>query len=534
MLHPSTQKLIEKLIEMTEDSKIAWQEGDEETCFYDTEGYRVTVGQSPSRLVLQDASGRVLETVSDALLSASKDVDGLSYSLKIEKLVSDVRRQLTGVDAIIDSIVSALDLDGDADSDDDGGQYDMMFPDQSEMASRVALLAEKVNSKPPVYDDVEDEDENAGEPDLVEVEPVAVETVETVEDDIAAAEPPETPVEQAETGELKEAPVEEVSGDAITGLSDGLTSLGAAATTSVEETSLSEKSGMIAPETYDEGEGWTIPPDAEIASVEAVDDYISTEGFDEPVTQFSPVETVLGKTPIDSGMVVEEVVAADIEPSGDAPEAEPEAEPVKPASFGMIGAFGAEAVEVFVEAEPASEELVDDGLPMVDDLPPEPLIEPLVHAAAEWSGEGQTLDARAIVPAYLITPLPVEEIAPEPDVPVKYISDAEPEPDLLDEGQPIGLTATPLSVEPFEAPAVADETIETVLIEGIEFVEVKTVTPEAESVVEADEPVIVEAEAEAEVLVEASPETAEAEVAEEPKEEPPPTRRTIYKYNPWM
>ncbi len=522
MLHPSTQKLIEKLIEMTEDSKIAWQEGDEETCFYDTEGYRVTVGQSPSRLVLQDASGRVLETVSDALLSASMDADGLSYSVKIQKLVSDVRRQLTGADAIIDSIVSALDLDGDGDSDedDDSGQYDMMFPDQSEMASRVALLAEKVNSKPPVYDDVEDEDEEAGESDLVEAEPVAVETVETVEDEIVAAEPLETP---AVLNDVRvEAQEETPSGDAITGLSDGLTSLGAAETASVDETSLSEKSGMTAPETYDEGEGWTVPPDAEIASVEAVDDYISTEvgDFDEPVTQFSPVETVLEKTPIDAGMVVDEVV-----------DAEPEAEPVKPASFGMIGAFGAEAVEVSVEAEPVSEELVDDDLPMVDDLPPEPLVEPLVHASAEWSGEGQTLDARAIVPAYLITPLPVAEIAPEPEVSVEYINDAEPGPVLLDDGQPIGLTATPLSVEPIETAPVAEEALETVLIEGIEFVEVQL---DAEPVVSADERVVAEAEPKAEVLVEASVETAKAEVAEEPKEEHPPTRRTIYKYNPWM
>ena len=188
MLHPSTRKLIDKLIEMTAASKISWNEGDEGSCYYDTEGYRVTAGQSPCRVVVQDAGGRVLETVTDLLLSGTTDDAGISYALKVERMVSDVRRQLTGAEAIIDNIVSALDLDGDGipdieQTDDEAEKaaptesLETTFPDQTEMASRVAMLAEKVNGMPPPVDDADEEDEGvelAGLEAPDEVEPPEV------------------------------------------------------------------------------------------------------------------------------------------------------------------------------------------------------------------------------------------------------------------------------------------------------------------------------------------------------------------------
>ena len=112
MLHPSTKRLIDKLIEMTSASKITWAEGDDGTCIYDTEGYRVTIGQSPSRVVLLDAGGRVLETVSDSLLANTIDTNGLQYTVKVDQLVSTARRQITGATDVIDRIVTALDLTG--------------------------------------------------------------------------------------------------------------------------------------------------------------------------------------------------------------------------------------------------------------------------------------------------------------------------------------------------------------------------------------------------------------------------------------
>ena len=166
MLHPSTKKLIDKLIEMTASSKISWAEGDDGACIYDTEGYRVTIGQSPSRVVLLDAGGRVLETVSESLLANTKDDSGLLYTVKVDQLVSDARRQVTGAADVMDRIVSALDLGGSSGIDADIEEVEegaspppaMVFPDEGEMKSRVALLAESVNNAPPVQEAEDPED----------------------------------------------------------------------------------------------------------------------------------------------------------------------------------------------------------------------------------------------------------------------------------------------------------------------------------------------------------------------------------------
>lgn len=179
MLHPSTKKLIDKLIEMTASSKISWTEGDDGACIYDTEGYRVTIGQSPSRVVLLDAGGRVLETVSESLLANTKDDAGLLYTVKVDQLVSDARRQITGAADVMDRIVSALDLGGSSDADelveedeDASPPPNMIFPDEGEMTSRVALLAESVNSAPPAEEAEEAEElQSADEPDTLTTSP---------------------------------------------------------------------------------------------------------------------------------------------------------------------------------------------------------------------------------------------------------------------------------------------------------------------------------------------------------------------------
>ncbi len=153
MLHPSTKRLIDKLIEMTDASKITWLEGEDGTCIYDTEGYRVTIGQAPSRVVLLDAGGRVLETVSESILANTTDSNGMQYTLRVDNLVSTARRQITGATDVIDRIVSALELDKDKKPDRKSKDKsepapprpEVTFPDQPEMASRVAMLAAKVN-----------------------------------------------------------------------------------------------------------------------------------------------------------------------------------------------------------------------------------------------------------------------------------------------------------------------------------------------------------------------------------------------------
>ena len=155
MLHPSTKKLIDKLIEMTAATKITWQDGDDGTCVYDTEGYRVVIGQSPSRVVLLDAGERVLESVTDAMLCSAVDENGRNYSVKVDLLVSGARREIMGAEAAISKIVSALDLTAQEAPDAEALQAaaepeaEVVPPDEEEpvLESRVAkFIADKTSA----------------------------------------------------------------------------------------------------------------------------------------------------------------------------------------------------------------------------------------------------------------------------------------------------------------------------------------------------------------------------------------------------
>ena len=62
MMHPSTQKLLDKIAEMTRKKKIQWQES-ETGIDFPTEGYTVSLVGEPPAMLLSDKAGRVLEEV---------------------------------------------------------------------------------------------------------------------------------------------------------------------------------------------------------------------------------------------------------------------------------------------------------------------------------------------------------------------------------------------------------------------------------------------------------------------------------------
>ncbi len=518
MLHPSTKKLIDKLLEMTTASKLTWLEGDDGTCFYDTEGYRVTIGHAPSRLVLLDSSGRVLETASDTLLTSTTDDTGTSYAVKIDQMVSEARRQVTDAVPIIDRIVSALDLDSDGvpdidepvdeDLDYQGSASDRGFPGQTEMASRVAQLALKVNGDVSVSgtEDMDPEEgmetplETPEEPAIAASEPMEgpAETLEPDEEvaaysvtpEDAAEEPVQTPEDEAEGR----------SGDAVAGLAAGLAVAGGAYAAS----ELARKSGMNDPslETEEQSEGWSVPQDAESVGADASDNEIESGSSEGTETQYSPseestdtdtageafepeidpipvpvAEVTASETPEDpadsaGGAFDVETEAEAYEPEADPSLDEAEAapaetvsnEPVAPADpmDSAGGAFEAEGESTPWDEPEPQPDTVETTLSAFGSIGPfgapapkagvQPA-QPIVHEATAWADASGPVDALAATAPDLLEPKPTETFI-APDDEAEYIAVTVEEGDDMPE-----LSASSASVMPEADPEVINKPV---------------------------------------------------------------------------
>lgn len=404
MLHPSTKKLVDKLLEMTAASKIDWKEGDEASCFYDTEGYRVTIGQSPSRLVLLDAGGRVLETASEILLNGTTDHTGMTYAAKVEQMVAEARRQLTGSVAAIDHIVSALDLSGNGfpDIEEEAPAAESgvtAYPDETEMTSRVAALAHRVNSVPPESEpeaDAEPETDALGaNPELTDAETVEL------------ASEAETEIETEISEHQSEHDNSDDDRDSSEGMATGLAVAGGAAALS----GLAAHSGMAEPETSESSEGWTLPETDFEDEFDSVDEPVELEEDSTDVeASFTPAETSEAEAEIeavaDAG-APEDTVETEPEFVSMTDETPVEAElsepPVLTSGFGAIGPYGADTSHD-APTDEAEAELVmaeSTGAPeagLFDEA------EAVVQPATQWGQAQEGIDALEVTPYELTTP----------------------------------------------------------------------------------------------------------------------------------
>ena len=109
MLHISTQKLIEKLLERTRKGTIDWKEREPEGVILETEGYIVElVGSSPS-VRLSHVDGRLLEDVKPEILEATQDSSGRSYASIVTELAGEADRFAKGTEQAIASILDAVE-----------------------------------------------------------------------------------------------------------------------------------------------------------------------------------------------------------------------------------------------------------------------------------------------------------------------------------------------------------------------------------------------------------------------------------------
>lgn len=94
MLHPSTQRLILRLSEMTEAGGIPWRhsEADGEAASFETEGYTVEISPAPLRLRILARGGREVETANAADLGATPAPDGASFAARVAAMAAAAGR----------------------------------------------------------------------------------------------------------------------------------------------------------------------------------------------------------------------------------------------------------------------------------------------------------------------------------------------------------------------------------------------------------------------------------------------------------
>lgn len=113
MLHPSTQRLILKLCEMTSRGEIPWSEGEQGTSLYDAEGYCVEVSGDPLRIVVRQSNGRELERVEADDMAATPWPEPTAHAPTFREPVAvmavDAGRIACGAEAAIALLIESLD-----------------------------------------------------------------------------------------------------------------------------------------------------------------------------------------------------------------------------------------------------------------------------------------------------------------------------------------------------------------------------------------------------------------------------------------
>lgn len=109
MLHPSTQKLIFTLVEMTDRREAPWAEDANGVVGFETEGYRVEATRDPPQVRILAANGVVVERADAALLSATPWPGGGNFAAQVARMCVEGGRRVRGADVAVEAIQASLD-----------------------------------------------------------------------------------------------------------------------------------------------------------------------------------------------------------------------------------------------------------------------------------------------------------------------------------------------------------------------------------------------------------------------------------------
>jgi len=108
MLHTSTQKLIQKICELTESSDIVWKEAPEGRCRFETEGYQIEVAEEPPLVRLLSPEGRELEKAEAADLAIAWPGGDGTFATHVADMARRAHRVARGAEHAITRILSSL------------------------------------------------------------------------------------------------------------------------------------------------------------------------------------------------------------------------------------------------------------------------------------------------------------------------------------------------------------------------------------------------------------------------------------------
>src|SRR5262245_21429845 len=108
MLHTSTQKLIQKLCELTESGDIVWKEAADGGCRFDTVGYQIEVAEEPPLVRLLSPEGRELEKADAADLALAWPGGDGTFATHVADMARRAHRVARGAERAISKILSSL------------------------------------------------------------------------------------------------------------------------------------------------------------------------------------------------------------------------------------------------------------------------------------------------------------------------------------------------------------------------------------------------------------------------------------------
>ena len=112
MLHASTKKLIDRLAEMTDLAKLDWTESEDGNITYSTEGYSVSLTETPNEMVITSKDGKELERANADELAQTQNDDGASYADIVAAMTKAAARVARGTEAAISTLLAGMESIG--------------------------------------------------------------------------------------------------------------------------------------------------------------------------------------------------------------------------------------------------------------------------------------------------------------------------------------------------------------------------------------------------------------------------------------
>lgn len=201
MLHASTKKLIDRLAEMTDLAKLDWTEGDDGNIAYATEGYSVSLTETPNEMVITSKDGKELERAGAEELANTPAEDGGTYADIVAAMTKEAARVARGTEAAISTLLAGMqDAPAEPDVSETEAPTDDEVDLQEDPGDETAVLTD--DSVEAVSSEIETSEQSTPETDEEPEIAALAETSESPETEAETEPEIELSSDQTEDAEL--------------------------------------------------------------------------------------------------------------------------------------------------------------------------------------------------------------------------------------------------------------------------------------------------------------------------------------------